>query len=325
MDPNQKEVWAIKYLCGEATLKELEALKVLLNEDLVFRKRFIELRDIWNAAHLTEFDSQNAFCRFEKRIESSSEERHKVHSITWLKYVAVAASLIISILAGRLFISAPETDLIYYTHQTAAGERKTIELPDGTKVWLNGQSILTYTSSFNAENRSVDFNGEAFFDVSHDHTKPFEVLSDNHHVKVLGTRFKLEARSEDIYVTTVLVEGKVQVTVPERQLGCILLPGQKSVYNKVNRQLEKERETGIEEYTALVKGQLVFDDERLSVLVHRLEYWYGVTIVVDEAIKDLRFTGTFEKESIEDVLNILSMSNGIKYTRTNGTIDITLN
>ncbi|MBR8536349.1 FecR domain-containing protein [Carboxylicivirga sediminis] len=325
MDHHYKESLAIKYLSGEASITELEELKALLKSDAAFKKQFVELRDIWNVAHPNEYNSHKAFLRFKDRIKQSEIREKKSTSFQWLKYAAVAALIAISLLVGKMFLPSPQEELKYYTFQTIAGERQKVQLPDGTIVWLSGQTELTYTSAFNDMNRIVNLNGEAFFDVKHNAHKPFEVYSGNHVVKVLGTRFKLEARADASIVTTVLEEGKVQITIPERQLRCVLLPGQKSVYDKRLKELRKRIEPDMEKYTAITRGQLVFKDEPLHVLSERLEDWFGVTITVDSAIQDLRFTGTFENESIEDVLNILSMSNGIKFTRTNEAINITLN
>ncbi len=325
MDPYQSEKLIVKYLSGEASLTELEQLKILLKNDPVLRKQFVELRDIWNAAHPGEFDSQRAFLRFKRQISHQPRETKRFIIPTWFKYAAIAAVVMVSFLIGHVLVTSVQSEVKYFSYQTAPGERKTVQLPDGTKVWLSGQTVLTYASDYNGINRCVKLNGEAFFDVMHNAQKPFEVYSGTHIVKVLGTRFKLEARSDEPCVTTVLEEGKVEVSILEKQLKCILLPGQKSVYNKDLKELRKKAESNVEQYTALTKGQLVFKDEPLYILAQRLEKWYGVSITVDAAIKDLRFTGTFEKESVDDVLNILSLSKGIKYTRTDGRINITLN
>ncbi len=325
MDQYQREKLMVKYLSGEASISELKQLKALLKTDQSLRKQFVELQDIWNAAHPDEFDSQRAFLRFKQQISHQPKETKKFIIPIWFKYAAIAAVVLVSFLIGHVLVTSEQSEVKYFSYETASGERKTVQLPDGTKVWLSGQTVLTYASDYNGINRCVKLNGEAFFDVMHNAHKPFEVYSGTHIVKVLGTRFKLEARSDESWVTTVLEEGKVEVTILEKQLKCILLPGQKSIYDKKLKELQKRVEPNIEQYTALTKGQLVFNDEPLHILAQRLEQWYGVSITVDAAVKDLRFTGTFEKESIDDVLNILSMSKDINYTRVDGTINITLN
>lgn len=325
MDQYQREKLMVKYLSGEASISELKQLKALLKTDQSLRKQFVELQDIWNAAHPGEFDSQRAFLRFKQQISHQPKETKKFIIPIWFKYAAIAAVVLVSFLIGHVLVTSDQSEVKYFSYETAPGERKTVQLPDGTKVWLSGQTVLTYASNYNGINRCVKLNGEAFFDVMHNAHKPFEVYSGTHIVKVLGTRFKLEARSDESWVTTVLEEGKVEVTILEKQLKCILLPGQKSIYDKKLKELQKRVEPNIEQYTALTKGQLVFNDEPLHILAQRLEKWYGVSITVDAAVKDLRFTGTFEKESIDDVLNILSMSKDINYTRVDGTINITLN
>ncbi|WP_439184987.1 FecR family protein [Carboxylicivirga taeanensis] len=321
MNHTQKEALAIKYLSGESTLAELEQLKALLKEDAEFRKHFIELRDTWNAANPAEFNSRDAFEVFKKRIEGKKVHHPKSIKFGWLKFAA-AAVIAATLLVGKFILPESKSEILHYTHQTAAGERKSIELPDGTNVWLNGNTVLSYTSDFNQLGRNVKLSGEAFFEVQHNASQPFKVYSDNHVVEVLGTRFKLEARKELPVIKTVLEEGKVQVTVPAKQQYCILLPGQKSEYHKERNELQKTTAGEMAQYTALTKGQLVFKDEPLGSLATRLENWYGVSIEVDTAIEGLRFTGTFENESIHEVLKILSMPNGLKYSITNKQVKI---
>ncbi|MCG8581457.1 MAG: DUF4974 domain-containing protein, partial [Bacteroidales bacterium] len=165
--------------------------------------------------------------------------------------------------------------------------------------------------------------GEAFFDVKHKKDLSFKVKSGVHTITVLGTRFNVKANER--IVETVLEEGKVQINVDANNQQCQLLPGQKSEFDIYGNKLIKSDEPFVAIYTAITKGQLVFKNEAFSKLAPRLEQWYGVNIILDDAVKDLRFTGTVENESIGDILNIMAMSNNIRFTQTNDTITITQN
>lgn len=311
-----------RYLSGEASSEECEELKALLNEDVSFRKHFIEIRDIWNVSNANQFDATGAFNRFQERIHNN---KPKTNRFVWLKYASVAASILIVFFIGKMSLSPETEELMKYSCSTEMGQRKLVLLPDSTQVWLGGETVLTYTSDFNKKLRKVSLSGEAFFDVTHQPDIPFVVISEDHAVKVLGTRFKLIAAKQSPVVETVLEEGKVHVSVCGKDLSCILMPGQKSVFNKKEKNLHKIEEPNMAVYTAITQGQLIFRNEPLSVLSKRLEKWYGVDIELQDEVKGLRFTGVIENESLEDILNIMAMSNGIQFTKLNGTIHITIN
>ncbi|MCT4590869.1 MAG: DUF4974 domain-containing protein [Carboxylicivirga sp.] len=316
----------VRYLSGEASNEERMELKELLANDESLKSHFIEVRDLWNLSNAKQFDAGKAFGDFQHRIKDS--ENHpikKLNRYSWLKYVAAAASVLIVLMVGKMRLSPDVEELKSYSYATEKGQRKIIVLPDSTKIWLGSETVLSYTSDFKTKSREVRLSGEAFFDVTHQADKPFVVVSGQHHVKVLGTRFKLNAIKNSPFVETVLEEGKVQVYVPGKDLNCILEPGQKSVFNKIEESLKSSTEPNICVYTAITKGQLVFKNEPLGALSKRLEKWYGVEIVVDESVEKLRFTGVIDQESLEDILKIMAMSNGIHYKETKGTIQITQN
>ncbi|WP_430813109.1 FecR family protein [Carboxylicivirga sp. RSCT41] len=312
----------IKYLSEEATEEERHELKGLVESDKEVRKQFVDIRDIWNVSDSSEFDAAGAFTRFKKQIRSE-EPKGKQRSIAWLKYAGIAASLIIMLMLGKYFSTVNEPTVQFYSYETKAGERKLLTLPDSSKVWMHANSVLTYSMGFNSTERKVTFKGEAFFDVAHNASLPFEVESGLHTITVLGTRFNVKANER--VVETVLEDGKVQINVDSNNQQCQLLPGEKSEFDMHSKLLVKVKEPHMDVYTAIIKGQLVFKNEAFSKLAPRLEQWYGLTIKLDDDVRDLRFTGTIDNESIDDVLNIMAMSNNIKYTKTNDTISITKN
>jgi ferric-dicitrate binding protein FerR (iron transport regulator) len=312
----------VKNLAGEASLIEKQELKRLMDDDQKIRKQFIDRRDVWNLSNSQEFNSQQAFSKFKERIYQD-KKLGRIRRLNWLKYAGIAASLILMVMVGQYLSSDTESVVEYHSFVTQDGERKLATLPDSTKVWLYGNTKLSYTSNFNNSERNVIFEGEAFFDVAHNADLPFKVMSGSHTITVLGTRFNVKANEK--VVETVLEEGKVQINVDNNNQQCQLTPGQKSAFDICNNRLTKMDEPVINIYTAITKGQLVFKNEELSSLSPRLEQWYGIQIKLDDDVKNLRFTGTIEKESINDVLNILAMSNNIKFTRINDTITITQN
>ncbi|TRX71472.1 FecR family protein [Carboxylicivirga sp. M1479] len=313
-----------KYLSGEASVTELQDLKASMESDATLKKRFVEIRDIWNVSHPQDFDSSLAFDKFKQQI---AEDGHKklFEISSWVKWVGVAASLVVMLYIGKLITTINEPDLKYYSYQTGKGERQMIYLLDSTQVWLAAETKLTFNSDYNKGNREISLNGEAFFDVSHNKQMPFVVKTGQHNVRVLGTRFNLLARSSYPVIETILEEGKVQVDINDVNSQCLLKPGQKSVYDKEKQVLKVQEEVDMSVYTAVTKGQLVFKNESLLTLKKRLETWYGLSIEVSDEVSDLRFTGVIENESVEDVLDIMVMSNGIRYKSEQNVIVITAN
>ena len=200
-------------------------------------------------------------------------------------------------------------------------------LEDGTKVWLNAGSRLTYPDVFTGSSRDVELEGEAFFDVAQHASMPFLVHADKVTVKVLGTRFNLKAYREDASVTTTLISGKVQVSMdddPERKI--ILSPHEKLIlvktgeiksisHNALRYQVQSLPEINdAPPETAWMENKLVFSDEPFDEVARLLERKYDVQIEFEnEDLKAQHLSGVFEKESLKEVLDILRMTTRFHY------------
>lgn len=220
---------------------------------------------------------------------------------------------------------------------TEYGQRKKIVLPDGSTVWLNGGSKLTYDKGFNDNNRKVTLRGEGYFDVKKDEAHPFVIDVGGATVNVLGTVFNLRAYEEEELVETSLIEGKIALTLESAEAPIILTPGKKlSVYKNKNRmpeipdQLElfplensevavltdaktAEGETNVND--ALWKdNKLVFDGDHLDMIASKLQKWYGVQVAIaDTTLKALKFSGVFQDMSVDEVLQTLAQTGGVRY------------
>ena len=200
-------------------------------------------------------------------------------------------------------------------------------LEDGTKVWLNAGSRLTYPDVFTGSSRDVELEGEAFFDVAQQASMPFLVHAGKVTVKVLGTRFNLKAYREDESVTTTLISGKVQVSMdddPERKI--ILSPHEKLIlvktgeiksisHNALRYQVQSLPEVNdTPPETAWMENKLVFSDEPFDEVARLLERKYDVQIDFEnEDLKAQHLSGVFEKESLKEVLDILRMTTRFHY------------
>ncbi|MCM4172780.1 DUF4974 domain-containing protein [Arenibacter sp. TNZ] len=199
------------------------------------------------------------------------------------------------------------------------GKKFELELSDGTIVYINSGSVLRYPTSFTAANhRQVSLKGEAFFKVTKDTEHPFIVNTGAVNVRVLGTEFNVSAYSEDIETSTVLVSGSVQLydstSVNKKQTNLQLVPGERGTWSRERKDFKSDKvDTSI--YTAWVQGKLVFRDMPFKIIRKQLERRYNVTIVnSNKALDNNTFSGNFEEESIEEILEILDRTYGIEYS-----------
>lgn len=195
-----------------------------------------------------------------------------------------------------------------------AGQITEIVLSDGTRVWLNSESKISYPSAFNAQNRSVQLDGEAFFEVTKNAGTPFFVKTQKIDIKVLGTSFNVDAFGENQFIETTLVEGKVELKNKSGSTITEMVPGQMARYDiNANGILLSNVDTRF--YSSWKEGKMTFFNEPLEVIITKLERWYNVKFSFDsEEIKAYRFSGTILKyKPLDQVLQIIKLSSPIDY------------
>lgn len=186
-------------------------------------------------------------------------------------------------------------------------------LSDGTKVYLNSETELTFSSSFEGDTREVKLSGEAYFKVKKD-TKPFIIQTSDLSIEVLGTSFNINAYNTNSSINTTLVEGSIKVHLPEKPEAILLKPENNLSLDKTSHEIViKEVDTSI--YTAWVKGEFVFRNQPLKDIFSQLERWYDFTISYeDHTIENMRFTGSAEKtRSLTYLLDKIKAVTDIKY------------
>ncbi len=201
------------------------------------------------------------------------------------------------------------TKLVYNTLSNPRGS-KVIQmvLADGSKVWLNAGSALTYPVAFVGKERSVSITGEAYFEVAHDASKPFTVFKDKVAVKVLGTHFNINAfqdDGDDIEVT--LLEGSVNVSVPSpspsERAGVRLKPGEQA---RVGKGLKVVTDVDVNGVMAWKNGYFHFDDASLQNVMERISRWYDVKVVYKGEVPKKRFAGEMQRDlSLSEIIQIL--------------------
>jgi ferric-dicitrate binding protein FerR (iron transport regulator) len=186
---------------------------------------------------------------------------------------------------------------------TPIGGNYKITLPDGTKVWLNTASKLKYPILFTANTRTVELEGEAYFEVSKNVKQPFVVRAGDTETLVTGTSFNLSAYKEDKRIVTTLIEGEVHVSKGSERFK--LSPGQESI-SIPNAKLAKRR-ADIDAVLGWKSGYFVFDDQEIETIFRDIARWYDVDIYVDKKeIAGKRIGGAFSKKrEVEELLRYL--------------------
>lgn len=203
------------------------------------------------------------------------------------------------------------------------GEFK-IELEDGTEVWLNSESQLTYPEHFGEEERKVSVTGEAFFKVKRDVNRPFYVETDGQVVKVLGTEFNVKSYSEDGDVQTTLVSGSIALSRKgDESKQLMLTPGHQSVFDKKELSVQlKTIDTDI--VTSWRNGQFVFEHQNLQQIMKVLSRWYTFDYYfADSDVAKMEFMGSIPRYSnLGTALTILEKSGNLRFSIRGNKVEI---
>lgn len=278
--------------------------------------------EIWFSSvseeELSKYDKDAAFAAFQNRVEEAeSQPRALTRRLGWLKYAAaVAAVVAVGFFSYRGGQSQLETAMGDIVVEAPQGSRTQMTLPDGTKVWLNAGSKISYSQSFGLVNRLVLLAGEGYFEVAHNEELSFSVESENVRVKVLGTKFNFRDYPSDAEATVSLAEGSVAMNSQQHPADEQLLkPGQRATVDKQTGKIRVE-EYEVTNATQWTSGKLIFDGEPLQEIVKTLERSYNVKITIaDNRLLTLRFYGDFlrQEQTLSEVLDALAATGKIKY------------
>ncbi|MDN5212748.1 FecR domain-containing protein [Fulvivirgaceae bacterium BMA12] len=231
-------------------------------------------------------------------------------------YYSIAASIIVLLSLGIWYFSQFEKSTVtvpqLVVKSNPAGRTSRIFLPDGSEVKLGPESRIEYSSSFNAETRSVKLTGTAFFDVYKDPKKAFVVEAGKLTTSVFGTSFVITMK-ENRNVDVALVSGKVRVEADGHSMD--LLPNETARYKSHSKKLEKSR-LDYDGDIAWIHGILAFQSAEITEVIKRIESWYGVTIKMEGKVSDYgKLNARFDNKSLEYILNALTYSLNIKYEK----------
>ncbi|MEE1944199.1 FecR domain-containing protein [Pedobacter sp. KR3-3] len=194
---------------------------------------------------------------------------------------------------------------------TPRGGQYQVNLPDGTKVWLNAETTLTYPLVFDASERKVDLKGEAYFEVAHDATRPFKVITANQTVRVLGTHFNVEAYENEAITKTTLLSGKVQVEETKDHTAVLLKPGQQAVSE--NEEINVA-DVPANDAVAWKNGYFMFNNEPLGSMMKKIARWYNVEVLCPPQLASMTFSGSGPRSyNINQILNKIELTNAIHF------------
>ncbi|MFD2553521.1 FecR family protein [Sphingobacterium tabacisoli] len=197
--------------------------------------------------------------------------------------------------------------------RTPQGGQYRVVLSDGTKVWLNASSSLTYPTRFVGGKRQVTLVGEAYFEVAKDTKCPFEVINAGQVVEVLGTSFNIAAYPEEKTIKTTLLEGRVKIALPGNGMFKMLTPNQQST-TELGSSLIAVKTVDTESAVAWKNGYFMFDDEDFESIMKKVAKWYDVDIVYESKPQNIAFIGTVSRsKNISEVLHALERTGKVKF------------
>lgn len=316
------------YMNGNATEAEEQVLYNWLKEKPENRKILFGDKDIWEASQigsqvLEEVEHQQ-WIELQQKINA---QKITVKGVT--EILKIAAVIIVTFGVGwlghHIYSSNVHSNKQVEFKQIEAinGQVKEIFLADGTHVWLNSDSKLTFPSDFSEDSRKVELQGEAFFEVTSHEENPFLVKTKMHTVKVTGTKFNICEYPESKIIETTLAEGKVKIITGNFFKD--LMPGQQSSFNTLTSEV-KISETDFEIYTSWKDGVYEFRNESVEKIFKIMERWWDVKIdYPQDKLKYERISGVLRKHKpLEQHFQVIQQLIPVNYKITNDIIEIKL-
>jgi ferric-dicitrate binding protein FerR (iron transport regulator) len=338
-----------KKISGEISLPEQNEL-YKLKENNEANQEYFRLLEEFNLIK-PEFNKpsiESSYSRIRnnvfKKIRESEDKNRNVRkglAITFWQ-VAVAASILVIIGCSIYFWdnSSKPTEQQKIETVTLKGSKSSLTLPDGTKVWVNADSKLSYGKSFGKNTRDVTLIGEAYFDVVKDKSRPFIVHASKMSIRVLGTQFNVKAYPREKTAEATLLQGSIEMTIDDEKDRKILLkphekivvqnnvsanqPGKKALKTEPLIEIQKLPENNeVIPEIEWIHNRLAFSNETMDNIFIKLERWYNVRFIIKKRFpKDKTYVGTFENESIDEVLESLKLFNDFHYSKDTGAVTI---
>ena len=333
---------------GAITLLEQKELNDLIQANPAYGEMAGVIDDLYHVADNASANSeahQQLWNTVQARLHTEETEKEQYSNTgrrRWINIAAVAASLLAVVALAAVFYNQHRGEEVKSNIvSTKKGSKTKIILPDGSEVWLNADSKISYTG---ASGREIMLEGEAFFDVKKDPDHPFVVITKEMAVTVLGTSFDVRAYPGETNEQTTLIKGAVEVMLKGYgNKKIVLAPYEKISVNttntaknttgtsfRLNNSTEAIRLSKVKGDTASavpetqwIKNTLVFDDKPFDKIALEIERWYDVKLRIQkEDLKEKRFNGVFNDRSLVEVLEALGIAGEFHFKIENKTVTI---
>jgi ferric-dicitrate binding protein FerR (iron transport regulator) len=314
-----------KSFLGELTEEENVSLLTWKSSDESNTLEYNDFKEIWKHSNRLAMPSQ---IDLPKSLSTTRKKAGiNVKNINLLpRFAQIAAVLVLAILISALYnlflVTKPNDKnktIVNQQVRASFGTQSRVVLADGTVVYLNSGSTLKFPNSFDGmKNRNVELTGEGSFEVAKISEQPFIVDIHNIQIKVLGTKFTVDAYPNNSSFIIALIEGSIQLQQKNGTGVTDLIemkPNQVANYNLSENKLLTNTEEDLTKYTAWTEGKIVLSNDPVNTVIQKLENWYNVDIELsDKKLEKYRFTGTFIEEPLEQVLRILNLTSHMRYT-----------
>jgi len=365
----EKRFWLLVslQLTGEATPEELTELEACLQQRPEMGAKMETLHSLWKGEPADKSRRTDALNRHLQRLSNhlstpalkyetvTAEEEEiiverpsrRIHRILWpLTGIAAAAALVFFFAYQQ---QAPKDEPVRTAQNTVStkrGSKSKIQLPDGSQVWLNADSRITYDENFRGPFREVQIAGEAYFDIAKDKDHPFIIHANSIDVKILGTSLNIRSYANEKSTAAVLIRGSIEVTLrnsPDKKI--ILQPNEKLVVQNGKMQITKDTlarrkvvdqpvmtlaKAHFQEKDSIamdilwVKNKLAFDQETLEAVARKIERWYNVKVTIkDDRLKHTEYSAVFDDESLRQVMEALQLTGNFNYVISKKEVIIT--
>jgi len=295
----KENIWnnITRKIAGEASSDDQKKVDEWVENSPENRKTYHILNQFWNYRTSHKNPILYLFGSIQRRIAVFQNQPPKpFYNTTLFRVAAIVILILLSNFMVYLIGGKMQTEKLSAWQEIVVprGNRMKIILPDSTVVWLNNETRLKYATDFN-KNRSVELVGEAYFNVTHDPAHPFLVNIGKHQIKVLGTKFSVNAYPEENLIETSLISGSVQFETfseTSQSKSYLLEPGNTLLYDKSNNTFDLEKIQSAY-YAYWENGMYSFKDESFESLSYKIKRIFNIEIVFeDQKLKTKTFTGT---------------------------------
>lgn len=266
------------------------------------------------------------FDNIQLKIKEADQAR-QIRKLSFRYRIAQVAAACILVCFGLSFYflhGRPEISSEDLIVKVDRGQKASMELPDGTLVWLNSDTKMKYNNAYNHKDRIIRLDGEAYFEVAKDRNKPFIVQVNDLEIEALGTAFNVKAYAADDHITTTLIEGSVAVTSDTDRI--LLIPNENIAYNRHTHESVKTTLYNTDLISAWRSGRITFTGETLGEAAVMLERLYNLRIIFEtEDVKEYTFFGTIKNNSLSNVFEIMSLTVPITYEIADSSVIISKN